>query len=304
MIALRVLARTNLRPLFVLPVASMIYCTSPVSAAPILASAQNLAVGGATTVTNAGASTVNGDIDLSPGTSITGLATVTQTGTAHNGDAVAALALADALAARNNLGIIPYTTDLTGTDLGGLTLAPGVYNFDTSAQLTGTLTLDYGAQSNAMFLFLIGSTLTTATNSLVNVLNGGTNSQIYWNVGSSATLGGGTVFAGNILADQSITLGSGASILCGRAIALNGAVTMIGNTVSNNCSGVGNYGSGRTDFGSAGYSGSGVTAAPEPSTWAMMLLGFGGVGVAMRRRQSKARVAFAGPSRSRRLQIG
>jgi type VI secretion system secreted protein VgrG len=132
----------------------------------------------------------------------------------------------------------------------------GVYNFDTSAQLTGTLSLDFGGDPDALFVFQIGSALTTASASAVNVLDGGTNSGVYWQVGSSATLGTSTPFAGNILADQSITLDTTASILCGRAIALNAAVTMDTNTLSNDC--LADNISGPSDYGSGGYSGSGI----------------------------------------------
>jgi hypothetical protein len=114
-------------------------------------------------------------------------------------------------------------------------------------------------------------------------LNGDANAGIYWEVGSSATLGTGTTFAGNILAEASIALNTSASILCGRAIALTAAVTMDSNTISNNCS-LENYGSGRSDFGSAGFSGPSVGAVPEPSTWAMVLIGFAGLGFAGARR--------------------
>ena len=134
-----------------------------------------------------------------------------------------------------------------------------------------------------------GSALTTASSSTVAVLNGDANSGIYWEVGSSATLGTSTVFAGNILADQSITLNTSAKILCGRAIALVAAVTLDGNTVSNNCGNGGDYGSGRSDFGSAGFSG---PVVPEPSTWAMMLIGFGGIGSIGYRRARRDATTF------------
>ena len=164
------------------------------------------------------------------------------------------------------------------------TLSPGVYFFASSAQLTGTLTLDFAANPNEPFIFQIGSTLTTASGSAVDVLNGDANAGIYWEVGSSATLGTGTTFAGNILAEASITLNTTASILCGRAIALTAAVTMDSNTISNNCS-LENYGSGRSDFGSGGFSGPSAGTIPEPSTWAMMLIGFAGLGFAGARRR-------------------
>ena len=124
---------------------------------------------------------------------------------------------------------------MTGQDLGGLTLTPGVYCFSSSAQLTGTLTLDAQGNPNAVFIFKIGSTLTTASNSSVVVINTGGNSSIacnvFWQVGSSATLGTGTSFAGNILALTSITLNTGANV-SGRVLARNGAVTLDTNNVT------------------------------------------------------------------------
>jgi type VI secretion system secreted protein VgrG len=250
-------------------------CSSSVWASPFLGDAQIFSVLGASTVTNTGATTVSGDLGVSPGSSITGTGSITQMGgSTHSADPTASLGEAAALTAFNTLAGISATNNLTGVDLGSAgPLTPGVYKFNSSAQLTGTLTLNAENISNALFIFQIGSTLTTASNSIINLINLGVNDGIYWEVGSAATLGTNTLFAGNILADSSITLTTGADILCGRAIALNGAVTMDANVVSNNCS-IYNASSGINDYSSAGFSGgfNSSSAVPEPSTLALLSL--------------------------------
>jgi type VI secretion system secreted protein VgrG len=149
----------------------------------------------------------------------------------HNINWVASQAQADALSTYNLLAGEPVNTDLTGQDLGGLTLTPGVYFFSSSAQLTGILTLDGNGDSNARFDFQIGSTLTTASSSSILLINGAQADNVFWQVGSTATLGTDTSFDGSILADQSITVNNGAS-LDGRALALNAAVTLHDNVIT------------------------------------------------------------------------
>jgi len=194
--------------------------------APAMGTAESFAVLGASTVTNTGATSVTGDVGVSPGSAITGFPPGVLTGTLHAGDAAAAQAQLDAAAAYNVLvaEVCPLANNLTGQDLGGLTLLPGVYCFNSSAQLTGTLTLNAAGDPNAIFVFRIGSTLTTASNASV-VVTGGASCNVFFQVGSSATLGTGTQFAGNILALTSITLNTGASV-SGGSYALNGAVTL------------------------------------------------------------------------------
>lgn len=199
-----------------------------------LGTAQNFGVLGGSTVTNTGATTVNGNVGVSPGSSVTGFPPgVVVGGAIHSNDAVAMQAQNDLTTAYNNIATTPCTVDLTGQNLGGLTLTPGVYCFSTSAQLTGALTLDALGNANALFLFKTGSTLTTASNSSVTVINNGGSScnKVFWQVGSSATLGTGTSFTGDILALSSITLTTGSNTN-GRALARNGAVTLDTNNVN------------------------------------------------------------------------
>jgi type VI secretion system secreted protein VgrG len=201
----------------------------------VLGEAGDFAVLAGSTVTNTGATIINGDLGLYPGTSITGAGSITLNGAVHNDDAYAQLAQNALTTAYNTAAGLAPRQVLTGQDLGGLTLTPGVYFFASSAQLTGTLTLNDLGDPNAQFVFQIGSTLTTATDSSVVTIYGGSTlgANVFWQVDSSATLGTGTAFEGHILALDSITLTTGATILDGSALARNGAVTLDANTITN-----------------------------------------------------------------------
>jgi len=199
--------------------------------APTLGTAQNFAILGASAVTNTGPTIINGDLGVSPGTAVTGFGPGIVNGTIHAADAVAAQAGNDANTAYNSLAGQPCNTILTGQDLGGLTLTPGVYCYASSAQLTGTLTLNGQGNPNAVFIFKMGSTLTTASKSSVVLVNGSTACNVFFQVGSSATLGTGTQFIGNIFALASVTLTTNVNVF-GRAVGLNGAVTLDSNVVS------------------------------------------------------------------------
>lgn len=198
--------------------------------APPLGVAGSFAVLGGATVTNTGTTIINGDMGVSPGT-ITGAAT-TVTGTIHPADTTAANAQTDATAAYNNLvGQVCDFGPLGATDLAGATLIPGVYCYSSTLQNSGILTLDAQGNANAVWVFTIGSTLTTAASSSVLLINGGQQSNVFWQVGSSATLGVSTAFKGTIIALTSITLNTSASV-SGRVLARNGTVTLDNNTVS------------------------------------------------------------------------
>ncbi len=209
------------------------------TAIPIsLGSAGSFAVLAGSTVTNTGTSVVDGNVGVSPGSAITGFppGIITAPSTFYT-NAVATQAQADSTTAYLFAQSEPCSINLSGEDLGGLTLLPGSYCFGGSAGLTGSLTLNSLGDPDAQFLFQISSTLTTASNSSVIFINGGDGDNVVWQVGSSATLGSGTQFTGDILALTSISLVTGADITCGRALAQNGAVTMDTNDITINSTG-------------------------------------------------------------------
>ena len=284
--------------LFVVAALAALLCPPLASATPILGSdLASFAVLGATTVTNTnpatnlplGPTTITGNVGVwkSGGANdITGLVATQVLGTIYPGgnppqDAQTQLATAIA-----NLGSMAAgATQLSSSELGGVTLFPGVYSFSDLAggvaTLTGILTLDGQGNANAAWVFEIDYTLTTSAattgtmpSSEVKMIDTGSGSGaglgLFWNVGSSATIGTYSTFEGNILALQSITLNTGATIGCGRALAYNGAVTMDTNKIN-----------------STGCGGYGLSPVPEPST--MLLLGSGLAGlVAFRKKFKKA----------------
>ena len=202
-----------------------------------LGTAGSYAVLAGSTVTNTGSSVLTGDLGVSPGTAVTGFPPgIIIGGTLQAGDAAAAQAQLDLTTGYNAAAGLARTGTLTGQNLGGMTLTPGVYFFASSAQLTGQLTLNNLGNPNALFVFQIGTTLTTASNSSVIFSSSLADSNVFWQVGSSATLGTTTAFQGNILALTSITLDTGATIGCGSALARNGAVTLDSNVIGGGCS--------------------------------------------------------------------
>jgi hypothetical protein len=202
-----------------------------------LGTAGNFAVLAGSTVVNTGPTVISGgNVGVSPGSVITGFppGSVAPPFTTHAADGVALQAQTDLTTAYNVAAGLAATANLTGQDLGGLTLTPGVYSFSSSAQLTGILTLNALGDPNAQFVFQIGSTLTAASGSSVVGINGGLDPlcNVFWQVGSSATIGTTSAFEGHILALTSITLTTGAT-LDGSALARNGAVTLDSNTIIN-----------------------------------------------------------------------
>jgi Ice-binding-like len=204
------------------------------AATPVsLGTAQSFVVLAGATVTNTGPSVLNGDLGVAPGTALVGFGLpAVVNGATHSADAVAAQAQLDLTTAYNVAAGEPVApaNDLTGTDLGNRVLKAGAYRFTSSAQLTGPLTLDAEGDPAAQFVFEIASSLTTASASSVVLLNGANPCNVFWQVGSSATLGTTTAFQGNLMALASISLNNGASVI-GRVLARNGQVSLINNVL-------------------------------------------------------------------------
>ncbi|GAA2128702.1 ice-binding family protein [Nocardioides bigeumensis] len=197
-----------------------------------LGSADSFAVLAGESITNTGTSVITGDVGVGPGSSITSVPPLVMVGGAiHVADAVANLAQSDLVSAYNSAAGRPTVTDVTGSDLGGMTLTSGVVEHTSGMHLTGTVTLDAQGDPAAVFIFKAGSTLVTAPDSTVSLINGASPCNVFWQVGSSATLDTNTTFVGTIMALTSATLATGASVQ-GRVLARNGSVTLDTNVIT------------------------------------------------------------------------
>jgi type VI secretion system secreted protein VgrG len=202
---------------------------------------------GTPAISNTGATTIVGDVGIAPALAVTGFPPGTVSGTVHKGDAVAIQAKSDLTAAYTDAAGRPATA--THATLGGLTLVGGVYTAGgATLGLTGTLTLDGQNDPNSVWIFQATSDLVTASSSAVELVNGASACNVYWQVTSSATLGSGSTFVGTIMALTSITMAAGVTV-DGRALARNGEVTLINDTIS-----------------SGACSAASATAAPSAST--------------------------------------
>jgi hypothetical protein len=217
--------------LFVTLLVTALLASSAQAASVPLGTADSFAVLAGTTVANTGPSVISGDLGVSPGTSVTGFPPGTViAGTTHAADSVAAQAEADLATAYDDAAGRSSTATISA-DLAGSTLTPGVYTSASSLGLSGALTLDAQGDPNAVFVFQAGATLTVGSGSRVLLIRGAQPCNVFWQVGSSATVGSDSAFAGNILALTSIALTTRAT-LQGRALARNGAVTLDTNTIT------------------------------------------------------------------------
>jgi hypothetical protein len=265
-----------------LAVGQTAYAAGPTSVG--LGTADGFAVLAGTGITNTGATTITGDVGSYATPSETGFATVVLTGTNHAGDSVTQGAKSDLVTAYNDAaGRTPSTAVAAGA-LGGKTLVAGVYNAGSSKfDLTGTLTLDGQNDPNSVWVFQAPSSLITAKSSSVKLIRGASSCNVFWQVTSSATLGSGSTFMGTITALTSITIASGVTVH-GRALARNGDVTLISDTITTTCS--------TSSIASASAS-PGQTTTPPPTSLAsaplnnkstplfglLICLAFGGLGV-------------------------
>lgn len=253
----------------------------------ILLSADDFALLGGSTITGSTGTVVsNGNVGVSPGTSIIGFPPgIVINGEIVSTDSVTARAAADLATVSGALAAMTSTANLTGLDLGGMILLPGVYTFDSTAGLTGTLVLDAGGQDNAAWVFQIGSALTTAAGSSVSLVNQGAGGAsglgIFWNAGTQITTGADNLLMGNFLAGSGITFGASNSIA---GSALTGGAIVLDGTAIDAMGGPGGAGfNGGLMYGGNG----GIVAVPEASS---LLFAASGLALALvaRRRKSVA----------------
>ena len=217
----------------VITIGALIAFGVPAGAAPTkvgLGTADSFGVLAGSGITNTGPTTITGDIGTFPNTSVTGSASVTLSGTNHAGDSVTQGAKSDLVTAYTTAAGQGPTTAISADPV-GTTLQPGVYNSASEIGLSGVLTLDGGGDPAAVWVFQAGSSLTTASGSTIALVNGAQACHVYWQVGSSATLGTNSTFRGTIMALTSISLQTGARV-DGRVLARNGAVTLDTNTIT------------------------------------------------------------------------
>jgi hypothetical protein len=286
--------------------AALALLSTGAQAAPVLGSElTGFAVLGAAAVTNTGNTKLKGNLGVSNNASATGITGFfgtlandgpgTATGSVQQGSVIAQTADNQLAIAKTSLSLMGAGT-LLGTDLGGKTLAPGVYTVSAAtSNLVGTLTLDGGGNANAFWVFQMPSTLITSAGSQVNVINTGSGAGVFWNVGSSATLDANSTFMGNILADASISMNDSVTLSCGRALAHTAAVTLINDTVdATGCLGTGlSGGLSMPDLGGlpVALPYLPTTAVPEPATYGLMLAGLAVSALMARRRAARAGTA-------------
>ena len=245
--------------LFIAPLAALVLASTAQAGPPpvLLATADGFAVLAGSTITNTGNSVISGDVGLHPGTAVIGFPPGVVNGSMHVTDAVAEQAKADLVTAYNDAAGRPLSAT-SPPDIGGQTLTAGVYKTGSvpSLGLTGNLTLDAQGDPGAVFIFQAASTLVTATDSSVTLVNGARACNVYWQIGSSATLGTRTAFKGTIMALTSISANDGVTV-DGRLLARNGAVTLINDTITRSrCAG---GAGGDTGGGGAGETGGDAT---------------------------------------------
>jgi hypothetical protein len=236
--------------------------------APVgLGTTDSFAVLAGSTVTNTGPSVISGSVGLDPGSAVTGFPPgIVLAGTTHISDGLALQAKNDLITAYNDAAGRSSTATISG-DLAGRTLTPGVYTSASSLGLSGALTLDAQGNPSAVFVFQAGSSLIVGSGAQVNLIGGAQACNVYWQVGSSATIGTGAAFVGNILALTSISMTTGAT-LNGRALARNGAVTLDTNTITRSTCAAGTTtgGGSSTSTGTGSTTGAGTTKGSTGAT--------------------------------------